>query len=253
MATTLKKDSFFLIDFREACESGECLLCYHVAKTTRRYLRTFLHENVCDSSIRERLAASRGFCREHGWALVQIESQQYSDGMGTATVYEHMLLEVLLDLQNALLRFPQHRRRWWQWFGSWWKQKVNDSLIRRLNPPRECPLCEHVRTMSDIFLSLLLTHLTHKETMAETRAAYAPSAGLCLPHLRQALEQCRDDKTLRFLVTTQQEKLRALRAELLEYLRKHAYRFRHEPMDGEKDSWKRAVAACVGRGFQCPL
>jgi len=249
MPTALPRDAFFLIDFHEGCASGECLLCYRTAKTTRRYLQAFLHESVCDVGMRERLVASRGFCREHGWALVQIESQQYSDGMGTATVYEHMLSEVLVDLEVALQCPAPRRWRWGQGVAAWWRGGVKNNLRRWLSPVRECPLCEHVRTMSHIFASSLLTHLSHAKTAAETRAAYAQSAGLCLPHLRQALAQCRDDETRRFLILTQQEKLRALRAELREYLRKHDYRFRHEPMGAESDSWKRAIAACVGKGF----
>ena len=54
---------------REALAAPGCAFCRLVASAVDRYLRALLHESVNDPEVRERLRASRGFCREHSWQL----------------------------------------------------------------------------------------------------------------------------------------------------------------------------------------
>jgi len=71
--------------------------------------------------------------------------------------------------------------------------------------------------------------------------AFKASAGLCLPHLRQGLEEVRDPLALEILLTASRDKLASLYLELAEIIRKNDYRYRGEAFGPEGDAWKRAV------------
>lgn len=59
-----------------------------------------------------------------------------------------------------------------------------------------------------------------------------------------------DAESLRILVDVQVRGWEALSRDLKEYLRKHDYRFSHEPKTpAEEQSWARAVAAISGISF----
>ncbi|MBI3763863.1 MAG: hypothetical protein HY260_18620, partial [Chloroflexi bacterium] len=72
-------------------------------------------------------------------------------------------------------------------------------------------------------------------------------AGLCLAHLRRALELTRSESAFETLVTLERERLTAFLAELDEFLRKNDYRFRDEGFGPEGNSWRRAIAWIVGQ------
>ena len=78
------------------------------------------------------------------------------------------------------------------------------------------------------------------------QAALRESAGLCLPHLRRALERLRDEASFDFLVEVSTEKLRALEAGLDEFIRKNDYRFAGEGFGPEATSWREVIAMMVG-------
>ncbi|MGH8065671.1 MAG: DUF6062 family protein [Candidatus Entotheonellia bacterium] len=79
------------------------------------------------------------------------------------------------------------------------------------------------------------------------RAQYQQSFGLCLPHFKTFLEEAKTEEVvLAFIIGVQIEKLTALSSEVGEYLRKHDYRFSHEPYREERDSFIRATEILVG-------
>jgi hypothetical protein len=86
---------------------------------------------------------------------------------------------------------------------------------------------------------------------AEVRARYAASDGLCLPHLRMTLicARTRAPQALADLAGDAVRRLQRLLGALREYIRKHDWNYRHEPMSPEeRRSWIRAVAFFVGEG-----
>ncbi len=78
------------------------------------------------------------------------------------------------------------------------------------------------------------------------RAALIRGGGLCLPHLRLALQASGPAAGYQALLAAQREAWSALMAELDEFIRKNDYRFQHEPMGDERDSWLRALDALLG-------
>ena len=77
-------------------------------------------------------------------------------------------------------------------------------------------------------------------------AALAASDGLCLPHLRRALELVRTESAFESLLAVTRERLLELQSELDEFIRKHDYRFQSEGFDSEGDSWLRAIGIICG-------
>jgi len=80
----------------------------------------------------------------------------------------------------------------------------------------------------------------------EMADALQESDGLCLPHLRLALELVRNVSACERLLAIHREKLQSLRAELTEFIRKNDYQFRAEGIGSEGDAWLRAVGLIVG-------
>jgi len=76
---------------------------------------------------------------------------------------------------------------------------------------------------------------------------YQTSDGLCFPHLRLALEEVEEQASLDLFLQVQEQALSRLSGNLKEYLRKHDYRYTHEPMsDAEATGYLRAIACFVG-------
>ena len=75
------------------------------------------------------------------------------------------------------------------------------------------------------------------------RSLYAASDGLCLPHVRQALELAMqtDPDAAQFMAEVAEMKVATLKDDLDGYIRKRAHDHRHERMtDGEQNAPRRA-------------
>jgi hypothetical protein len=77
--------------------------------------------------------------------------------------------------------------------------------------------------------------------------ALQDSGGLCLPHLRRALDQIKNASEVAALLTVHREKLEGLRAELAEFIRKNDYQVIKEGFGKEGDAWLRAIGTVVGQ------
>ena len=76
--------------------------------------------------------------------------------------------------------------------------------------------------------------------------ALRASEGLCLPHLRSALEQVREIGACEQLLSIHRARLETLESELAEFIRKNDYRFKAEGFGKEGDAWLRAVGLIAG-------
>ena len=94
-----------------------------------------------------------------------------------------------------------------------------------------------------VYLETFVDHLTEPD-FAD---AYARSAGLCLPHLRQALGFMKNPHTFEVLRKMEAERLHQLERELTEFIRKHDYRFADESYGEERDAWLRSLEKISGK------
>ena len=198
--------------FLQACQGPGCPLCRAERESELRYLDRFFYELVNDYGARVKLRASLGFCAAH--ARLSVEGLK-GKALGLAILYEDML------------------------------RLAGEELEKRGELPRaggKCPACEHLSETR----RWLLSDLSHKIMEPVTAGALEKSAGLCLPHLRHALEHLRAPEKRAALLRLQRQRIDSLRAELQEYIRKNDYRFMAEGFGPEKDSWLRAVGMVAG-------
>jgi hypothetical protein len=232
------------IALKKALTVEGCSLCRLREHSGRKYLSWLLHEQVNDMATRLRLAESWGFCSYHAWQFQELEWKRSKDGMGTAILWEWLVeryrailrqhLEVpVIPKKRLFRRWPRRRR-----------SSTADQLLRAFAPQGSCPVCASQQHSERYALWVLSQHLAVEESF---RALYKQSTGLCMPHFRVALEAEQDEQVVRFLLEIQLETLTRLGGELGEYLRKHDYRFAHEPYGSEADAFIRATEILVGK------
>jgi hypothetical protein len=84
---------------------------------------------------------------------------------------------------------------------------------------------------------------------AEYQAMYAASDGICLPHLRLAVEVADSEPGRRYLIVSTQARLAAFRRSLAEYTRKQAWQYRHET---PTEYGEIGYTACFGYSLPLP-
>jgi hypothetical protein len=238
-------------DFVRLCRQPGCPLCAARRQAEQRYIEGVLWEGVNDGHFRAKLKRSLGFCPEHAWVLQATEDTHWRDGLGTASIYHDLARHILEMLpnqaQNGPAPFRSRLRRWLaQLRQRLWPTAPAARLLAQLAPRQPCPVCRTGQGAEKRIVNILLDAWQ----MEEVQAAFSASAGLCLPHLRQALARA-DQKATAFLVETTAKKLDQLAADLAEYERQHAWRFRDEPkVEREEQAWVRAVAFFAGEAVE---
>jgi len=132
---------------------------------------------------------------------------------------------------------------------------VADSCARLrevVTPRGECRACRDCRSAEETFAWAFTRSLSSGESDGVFRDLFRKSGGLCLPHFRLALLRVEDESARDLLVEVQRQKMGHLLAELAEYLRKHDYRYAHEPYGLEADAWIRAIALFTGEPVDTP-
>lgn len=94
----------------------------------------------------------------------------------------------------------------------------------------------------EIRLTRALAASIEEEAM---QTAFKSSEGLCARHLIKLLSATSPD-IRQFVGESERGKIRALRAELKELIRKNDYRFAKETIGEEGDSWLRALRKTAG-------
>jgi len=203
----------------QALTGPTCPVCRCLAEATRRFLDNLMYEFVNDNQTRDRLRATRGFCREHAWTL-----QKMGDPLGHSILYA--------DLIDA---YRQHLEK------KGLLSKIKSTKFGQ-GKEEECLACREEREMERRYIFGLLRALNN----GEFREAYRSSAGLCLPHYQLAEQQATDGDVRATLREVQIDRFAKLSAELKEFIRKSDYRNVDELPGEERDAWIRAVGLWVG-------
>lgn len=225
-------------ELRDACAEEGCPVCTLLVKFSLRYMDHFMYERVTDPGCREELLASRGFCNWHAWMLPKI----HHSPSGTAVIHEH-LLKSELEVLNRLRRTHRAQPRWRRilsWVAGMDRGSAAAMSGKRKSP---CPVCTGARTSDEIYLRTCLEFIGD----FEFRQSLERSSGLCLPHLYLAIAIEPNHPSLPELLRLQAAQIEAVRVELLEFVRKHDYRFREEPVGAEGSAWLRSIELLAGK------
>jgi len=232
--------SSIVYNLLEACRAAGCPICRLEQKSVERYLDNQFYENVNSPKWRDRLRASHGFCHEHAWLGV---NQRLGDALGYSIIYRDIVNSVLTQLNdnNSPAPSPRHRTALLRQIPEP-ARKMIEKMLTAFTPRKHCPVCEHRDETTHSTLAVFVEEL---ETPEMTDALQA-SEGLCLPHLRLALEYVRDLSASEKLLTIHRAKLESLRAELAEFIRKNDYQAIKEGFGKEGDAWLRAIGMIAG-------
>lgn len=237
---TLTPFSYF--DLLDACGLAGCPVCRLASEIVQNYLDTNLYESVNDPDTQAALRLSKGYCHAHSWLLTKTSA---SPALGVAILYRQAAQEVLEALgpprsgDSTQAEVPtsggRARRK---------SSTTSERIAGRLKPQAQCPACTHRDKMLEFILKTMLEALGRGDDRLQS--ALKASDGLCLPHLRRALEISKSQTTPDFLLQQAGEKLSVLIGELNEFIRKNDYRFTGEGMGKEGDSWRRILAWMAG-------
>ncbi len=214
-------------DLFDAFREPGCPICTLTRRAVSHYMRSTNYEPVSDPDIRKLFVASQGFCNPHAHQWLE-----EAFVLGTAQIYRDVLRATFDDLKGQSFR------------GRPLGKRIGAALGRSGNaegglagPSGSCPACDVLEETETRSRKTLLAGLRDEGF----RHAFAESDGLCIPHLRVALLDAPDEQVFEALKARAMRTRETLLAHLDETVRKHDYRYRHEPAGDERGSPQRAV------------
>jgi hypothetical protein len=217
-----EQDTLFY-EILDALKAGGGPICRLGNRAATRYIDTLNYEGVNDPVLRESLRKARGLCNRHAWEWTHMRGSP----LGVAIVYQNLVRDLAEVLASGAPLAEQGRGR-----------RARGPLA----PAAGCPACKAADDAGVRYTMTLLKYLARPEI----DEVYVNSGGLCLLHLRAAVNMAEVGQIAK-LANSQAAVYRGLDEQLGEFIRKHDYRFAGEPMEAEKDAWTRAVAAIAGQ------
>jgi hypothetical protein len=230
-----------IFNLMEACRAPGCPVCRLEQQSVERYLDNQFYENVNSPKWRDQLRASLGFCHEHAWLAVE---KRLGDALGHSIIYRDIVNSILHQWEDGSR--PSHASRRWTTLLRQIPEPARnmiEKVLTAITPRKPCPACQHRDERTRAILSALVDGLDNDEMAAALQA----SDGLCLPHLRLALEHVKDASACEKLLNIHREKLESLRSELEEFIRKSDYQVIKDGFGPEGNAWLRAISMLVGR------
>ena len=229
-------------ELRDALAGPGCTLCALALRSMRRYFEALGYESVNDAGIRDAIRAARGFCEIHARML-----REARDALGAAIIHRDVVSAVTDALDGLVYRPTSLGDLLRQAIGGERSGSTN-GRADALAPQQPCPACMRRQTTDQVYVDALLQHLTDDDLLPRFHA----SAGLCLPHLRLAIERTPDAAIFDRLKAAQLAIWQRLADELDEFIRKQDHRFAAEPLGDERNAWSRAVDLVSGQfGLGC--
>ena len=211
-------------------------------------------EGYNDWEWRERLATSAGMCREHWWQAMTSERSHAFGASSVAESFTHAALHDLAQCEQELRARTEsggadgvryHPRQWWTWLRSLRGTRSRTGAGANAGAGA-CPLCETAALEERVALRRLFLALADSEAWAD----YERSDGLCLTHLRWALNDSPADPLAHAvavaLITDTRRRLGALAEEFARFFHTMDYRFHDEPRGSEQTAWLRGVERFTG-------
>ena len=224
----------------KACDQPGCPVCRLEQQAVGRFLDHLFYESVNDGETRAHLRASLGFCREHTELLLETG---LGDALGMAIIYQDVLGTVLKRLTKK--KYPSSE-------GTVLARLLGriptelaytlERVMQAVSPNEPCLACQQRESTERVVISVLTAQIQDPELVA----AFARTDGLCLPHLKQAITQVKDEALLAELLKLELGKLKSLHAELAEYKRKSDYRYLKDGFGPEGNAWRRAAGLVSG-------
>jgi hypothetical protein len=209
-------------------------VCRCLLAESRSYLEAILHEQVTDPETRRSLRRSRGFCNWHTWMLAELEGSAF----GAAILCEDLVGRALRRTERP----PAHRSGVGRWLAAL-AGGGRPSARRDADGGRTpCPACVEAGRTEARYLESLVEFIDDDVL----RQAYAPSDGICVPHLGLAREGPGDRRHVSALVALTREAWARIARDLAGFVGKHDHRNRQPCTEAEAASRVRAFEMLSG-------
>ncbi len=215
----------------KAFASGGCAVCNAVHAAERKSIHSFLYEGMMFPSVRQKFLAGGGFCLRHFWMAKEIEDEAWqTGGFGLAILCEDLARSASSGLAAVKAIDPTSR-------SGFFRRSEPQGFV----PGQNCMFCQDNREKAQ-FLGEALEELSEEE---EFRGPLTAN-GLCIPHGQVALRIWRDPAKRDRLFSQLEARVTELGNDLREFIRKHDYQYRDEPLGREQDSVVRSMRLFVG-------
>jgi Family of unknown function (DUF6062) len=230
---------FTEMSLADSLRVGECLICSNLIYSERRAIHSFLWEGMMSSLAREEFLKGGGFCPRHFWIAKGIENEgSPASGIGVAILCENLVALAIAESPRDMTL--EHR------------EPVNPFRRKRdvdMPPPGSgCMFCRD-RIEREESLIATLEDLKRRPIWSE-KLEQSP---LCVYHARLALAIWKDSEQKQLIRSALEARLKELQADLNEFIRKHDWNHRNEPLAREKDAVERAIQSLSGLEGQFPL
>ncbi len=232
----------------DAMKKPGCPACRIFRQASERALESFLWENVNEPDVRQGILASYGFCPQHTRVMVAREMFTSSLPLGTNIIYEHLGRVVAGELKT--LR-PGPASGAIQGLSGGVRGLLEKIGLAKkgggpLHPRGECPACTSGNNGALNALHVLCEEITRQD---EVRTVYLASDGLCLPHLRDAIERhsASFPKAVQLLIDDSVRRLESQSKDMKEYIRKANWAYRDEKLtEAEDTAWRKTLTFFTG-------
>lgn len=199
----MEKFTTYYILLEEIAKEG-CPICSLSNKTQNAFIENLFYENVNEPHLRKKLRSSLGFCAEHSKLVLA-----FGDALGTSIIMNDIITDVLNTLENYNFEFI----------------------------PADCPVCIEVRKAEQRYIDEFIQFASDNELQNTYKNS---SFLLCLNHYCRLICKLKKNKQ-KIYHTIQLEKLRRLKFELSEFIRKNNYSNKDEEIKSEGNAWIRAI------------
>jgi hypothetical protein len=222
-----------IVKLMEALEKPGCVVCRMEHDAAIHSLTTLLWESTTDPQSRQEINQAYGFCPEHLRNFVAIELSKSGPPLGTNLIYELLAKNVSSDL-SGIQRTAKVNRKLRDLLAKFNIHLKYPRTENVLHPKEPCPGCETVRITGENTLSTLCEVITRKDE--KFLAAYEKSDGICFNHLRIGLTLYLVEypEATDYLIQDTVKRLGENREHMLEFIRKHNYKYKGEELAPEE-------------------
>ena len=222
------------LHIKRAIESNrQCFLCTLENEIERKYIDTYLYELVMDSSSRQKIIESRGFCNFHSYKmLIAASKPESSDGHGMALVMESVMEKLIQDLNSQ-------------------KRHDRSDFREMLADEAKCPACIHLYDFMNTYAKEVIELLSSHNV--EFLKLLKESKGLCVPHFVGLVHEILDNTSgksrdiVDFLTEVEETNLSRLDSELADYIKRQSYEFSAEDRTKVEGVLLRSIGKVAGR------
>jgi hypothetical protein len=215
------------------------VICWDAVLSEQRSIFTFLYEGMMSREVREDFLKGGGFCPNHFRLAEQIEKESWpAGGIGIAILCEQLVAQARAGI-DVVARMPNRTTRW---------QLKRKQPVDVFVAGSGCIFCRENREREEGRVRVL-EELIEDEDFSRSLS----SKGLCVRHAQMALRLWKDPGKRQWLQRIVRQQLAELEADLREFIEKHDYQRRREPLGRENCAVSKAMNLLVGAVSASPL